>query len=214
LHVQAIRILRFQALFADFPKKIIMAAISCYDSRPTDKARTESLMFDKRKDSQQGDSALGREQERPVSQTAVTASMGKSALIGAGITVTGDISGTENLVIEGRVEGKIDLSGNQVMVGQSGKVHADVVAKVVKIEGEVQGDIDGKEKVVITKSGDVRGNISAPRVMLEDGALFKGSIDINPADSAVAELPLPSKPAVAPKPAADTASKEPGFTSN
>ena len=168
-------------------------------------------MFDKRKDSQPGEST-GREQERPVSQTAVAASMGKSALIGPGIKINGDISGSENLVIEGKVEGKIELSANQVVVGETGKVNADVVAKVVKIDGEVQGDIDGKEKVVISKSGNVRGNISAPRVMLEDGALFKGSIDINPADSAVAELPLPSKPA-APKPAADTASKESGFPS-
>ena len=170
-------------------------------------------MFDKRKDSHQDDNSPGREQNRPVSKTAVAASMGKSALIGPGIKITGDISGDENLVIEGKVEGKIDLSANQVVVGQSGKVNADVIAKVVKIDGQVHGDIDGKEKVVISKSGNVRGNISAPRVMLEDGALFKGSIDVNPAESAVAELPLPAKPAITSQPAVEAGSKEPGFTS-
>ena len=106
------------------------------------------------------------------------------------ININGYISGNENLVIEGKVEGKIQLPGHQVEVGKSGKVHADIIAKFIKVDGELQGDIDGKEKVVITKSGNVRGNITAPRVMLEDGAIFKGSIDISPVDTAPVELPL------------------------
>jgi cytoskeletal protein CcmA (bactofilin family) len=146
-------------------------------------------MFDKRKDN---NSDSGR-QESPVSSTAASAAMGKTALIGPGIHVNGDISGSENLVIEGKVEGKLEFASSQVTIGQSGKVAADIVAKLVKIEGTLQGDVEGKERVVIAKSGKVRGNITAPRVMLEDGAVFKGSIDINPAESAVAELPLPSK---------------------
>ena len=145
-----------------------------------------------------------------MSSTASAAAMGKTALIGAGIHVNGDITGTENLVIEGRVEGKIDLSGSQVHIGQGGKVAADIVAKHVKIDGALQGDVEGKERVVISKSGRVRGNITAPRVMLEDGAVFKGSIDINPADSAVAELPLKAKSTPAPKPGEQT-SKESGY---
>jgi cytoskeletal protein CcmA (bactofilin family) len=170
-------------------------------------------MFDKRKDGHQDDYRPGGDTDRPVSKTAVAAAMGKSALIGPGIKINGDISGTENLVIEGKVEGKIDLSANHVVIGESGKVSADVIAKVVKVDGEVHGDIDGKEKVVISKSGNVRGNIAAPRVILEDGALFKGSIDISPVESAVAELPLPVKPSVTSKPASESGSKESGFTS-
>lgn len=151
-------------------------------------------MFDKRKDNPENKTAPAVQgQDRPVSKTAAAAAMGKTALIGTGIHVNGDISGTENLVIEGRVEGKIDLGNNQVHIGESGKVAADIVAKNVKIDGTLQGDVDGKERVVITKAGRVRGNITAPRVMLEDGAVFKGSIDVNPAESAVAELPLKSK---------------------
>jgi cytoskeletal protein CcmA (bactofilin family) len=171
-------------------------------------------MFEKRKDTNQGGSQPVNEKERPASSTAVAASMGKSALIGPGIKVNGDISGTENLVIEGRVEGTISLESNQVIVGESGKVHANVTAKHVKVDGELRGDIDGKEKVVISKSGNVRGNITAPRVMLEDGALFKGSIDINPAESAVAELPLPVKSPVASPKAGASENKGSGFTSN
>jgi cytoskeletal protein CcmA (bactofilin family) len=151
-------------------------------------------MFDKRKDNlTTPDSPAGHGQERPVSSAATAAAMGKTALIGAGIHVNGDISGTENLVIEGKVDGKIELAANQVMIGSSGKVTADIVAKTVKVDGNLQGNVEGRERVVISKSGRMRGNITAPRVLLEDGAIFKGSIDINPAESAVSELPLPAK---------------------
>jgi cytoskeletal protein CcmA (bactofilin family) len=168
-------------------------------------------MFDKRKDHQETRSAPAAQgEERPVSSTATAAAMGKTALIGAGIHVNGDISGTENLMIEGKVEGKIELSGNQVHIGQTGKVAADIIAKNVKIDGALQGDVEGKERVVISKSGRVRGNITAPRVILEDGAVFKGSIDINPADSAVAELPLKTKAAPAPK-SEEQGAKESGY---
>lgn len=145
-------------------------------------------MFDKRNDNKQDTS---RNAESAVSQTKpVTGALGKSAVIGPGIKINGDVSGDENLIIEGSVEGKIHLPGHQVEVGKSGKVHADVVAKFIKIEGQLHGDIDGREKVIITSSGNVKGNINAPRVILEDGAIFKGSIDINPNESAPVELPL------------------------
>lgn len=168
-------------------------------------------MFDKRKDnSDSKNTPPVPGQDRPASAAATAASMGKTALIGAGIHVSGDVTGTENLVIEGKVEGKIELLGNQVIIGQTGKVAADVVAKSVKIDGSLQGDVEGKERVVISKSGRVRGNITAPRVMLEEGAIFKGSIDINPVESQVAELPLPNKqPAAAP---ADSSAKETGYS--
>jgi len=167
-------------------------------------------MFDKRKDNSANKAApTAQGQDHPVSKTAAAAAMGKTALIGTGIHVNGDISGSENLVIEGKVEGKINLGGSQVHIGESGKVAADIVAKNVKVDGTLQGDVDGKERVVITKSGRVRGNITAPRVMLEDGAVFKGSIDINPGESAVAELPLKSKTPAAPNP--EPAAKDTGY---
>lgn len=104
-------------------------------------------------------------------------------MIGSGIQVNGDITGDENLVIDGKVDGSIKLEANEVSVGQSGIVKANVSARTVRIDGRVDGDITGQEKVVISKSGNVRGNIKAPRVTLEDGAIFKGSIDMDPGDS-------------------------------
>ena len=152
-------------------------------------------MFDKRNDSKQGNTQDTPKQSSASATQAASPVMGKAAMIGPGININGDISGNESLVIEGKIEGKIHLPGHQVEVGKAGRVHADVVAKFVKVEGELKGDIDGKEKVVIAKSGNVRGNISAPRVMLEDGAIFKGSIDIDPDSSGPVELPLSAKKA-------------------
>lgn len=109
---------------------------------------------------------------------------GRAAVIGPGIHITGDISGNENLIIEGKVDGKIKLASHQVSVGQGGKVNADITAKVIKIDGQVKGDLVGTEKVVIARSGNVHGNITAPRMTLEEGAIFKGSIDMDPGESA------------------------------
>ena len=150
-------------------------------------------MFDKRNDNKQASPDAGAQKDTPVAARPASAMIGKSAIIGPGININGDISGNESLIIEGKVQGKIHLPGHQVEVGKAGRVHADVIAKFIKVEGELKGDIDGKEKVVIAKSGNVRGNITAPRVMLEDGAIFKGSIDIDPSDSAPVGLPLPSQ---------------------
>ena len=113
-------------------------------------------------------------------------------MIGPSITIKGEVTGEEDLLIQGKVEGTINLNGNQVSIGESGHVCADIQAKVVKIDGKVTGDITGIEKVVISKSGNVRGNIVAPRVTLEDGAIFKGSIDMDPASAAFAKTPLAS----------------------
>lgn len=123
-----------------------------------------------------------------------------SALIGPTITIKGDIVGEENLIIEGRVEGSITLKSKDLTVGQSGRVIANVKANVVRIDGELRGDITGIEKVILSKTGKVQGNIVGPRVTLEDGAKFKGSIDMDPSERTPAEPPrASSKP---PPPAA------------
>jgi cytoskeletal protein CcmA (bactofilin family) len=126
----------------------------------------------------------------PVSSGTVTAR--SDAMIGSSIVIKGTVTGDEDLLIEGKVEGTIDLNSNVVSVGQSGRVSADINAKIVNIEGEVTGDITGNEKVVISKSGNVRGNIVAPRVTLEDGAIFKGSIDMDPGETSVKKVSLAS----------------------
>lgn len=104
------------------------------------------------------------------------------ALIGALITIKGEMTGEEDLVIHGHVEGKITLKKHRVTVGKKGKVKADIYGKIISIEGELQGNLFGEERIVIRQSGVVNGNLIAPRVTLEDGAKFKGSIDMDSQD--------------------------------
>ncbi len=102
------------------------------------------------------------------------------ANIGASILFKGELSGDEDFVIQGRVEGKINLSDNTLTVGEEGRIRADIIARVITVEGELVGDMYGTEKVIIRATGRVKGNITSPRVTLEDGAKFKGSIDMDP----------------------------------
>ena len=100
--------------------------------------------------------------------------------VGASIRIKGDVTGDEDLVIQGHVEGTISLKGHSVTISKSAKVKANIEASQIIIEGELAGDMKGEEKVVIRETGNVLGNIVAPRVTLEDGAMFKGSIEMEP----------------------------------
>jgi len=117
-------------------------------------------------------------------------SVGGKAMIGSTVVIEGQITSGEDLVVEGNVFGTITAKEHEVTIGKSGQLKADIVAKVVRVEGNVQGDISGGEKVIIANTGNVLGNIDAPRVTLEDGAKFKGSIEMDPGDKAIKELPL------------------------
>jgi len=90
-------------------------------------------------------------------------------MIGPSVSIRGEVSGQENLRIQGRIEGKISLRGQDVTVGKSGKVEADIHAKGIRVEGEVLGDLYGEQEIVIEASGHVTGNLVAPRVILENG---------------------------------------------
>lgn len=103
-----------------------------------------------------------------------------SAVIGESITIQGDLSGEEDLKILGRVQGTVDVKGNSVTIGQTGHVKADVYGKSIIVEGRVEGNLFGGEQIVLRSTGEVRGNLTAPRVSLEDGAQFKGAIDMEP----------------------------------
>ena len=105
------------------------------------------------------------------------------ATIGPSIFIKGDLTGDEDLVIEGRVEGKVDLKQNNVTIGKNGRVKADVYGQVVIVEGEVDGHVFAGEQAILRQAGAIRGNITAPRVVLEDGSRFKGSIDMEAKDS-------------------------------
>jgi len=135
----------------------------------------------------------------------------KASMIGKGIRISGDVKAEVNLRIDGVVEGHDVSSAEDVEISEPGKVIGNVSARVIRIAGEVTGDITGSEKVVISKTGRVQGNIMAPRVQLEDGALFRGSIDMTPvstADDRPDARPAANKAAVMEA----SARKEPGLT--
>src|SRR6059036_1455782 len=123
----------------------------------------------------------------------------EGATIGPSITIKGDLSGDEDLMIQGRVEGKIDLKQNNITIGKNGRVKADVYGKVICIEGEVEGNLYGHDQIVVRNSGNVRGNITAPRVALEDGSRFKGSIDMEPRVADKQKQAAPSEVKAMPK---------------
>jgi cytoskeletal protein CcmA (bactofilin family) len=186
-------------------------------------------MFEKHKTGKQNTAVT---QEPKVSQQAPTmgatapAATTKVALIGQGISIAGDVKAESSLKVEGRIEGRGIACTQDVEIAETGYVTANIMAKVVKVSGVVSGDVGGSEKVLITRTGRMQGNIIAPRVQLEDGALFRGSIDMNPAEPAVVEKPTAvkraateksEKAATAAPPAqsktatAGTARKEPGL---
>ena len=103
----------------------------------------------------------------------------REVMIGTTIKIKGEVTGDENLLVEGSVEGSIDLSEFDLTIGKSGNVTAEVRAKTVKVEGQITGDIHASQNVLVAKSARMVGNIKAPRVALEDGADFKGSIDMH-----------------------------------
>jgi cytoskeletal protein CcmA (bactofilin family) len=100
------------------------------------------------------------------------------ATIGRSITLRGDVTGDEDLLIQGHVEGTVNLRQHSVTVGSEGEVVASIVGRVVTVEGRVEGDISGTEQVILRSSALVKGDIRAPRLVLEDGARFRGLVDM------------------------------------
>jgi cytoskeletal protein CcmA (bactofilin family) len=99
--------------------------------------------------------------------------------LGASLRVKGDITGTEDLLIDGWVEGLIQLDGRKLTVGTTAKVTADINARDVVVYGYVKGNVHAKGRVEIKKDGSVIGNLTTAQIMIEDGADFKGSIEID-----------------------------------
>jgi cytoskeletal protein CcmA (bactofilin family) len=100
------------------------------------------------------------------------------ATIGPSITIDGDVSGSEDLLIQGRITGSITLDDHAVGVGTEGRVKADIVGRLITVEGQVEGDLTAQEQIVLRGTARVKGDIKAPRVVLEDGATFRGLVDM------------------------------------
>ena len=99
-------------------------------------------------------------------------------IIGKSVVIKGELSGSKDLTIEGRVEGKIELKQHMLTIGQHGRISAQVLGKVVVVLGEVVGNIKASEKVSIRETGSVEGDIAAPKVAIAEGARFRGKIDM------------------------------------
>ena len=124
--------------------------------------------------------------------------------IGKSVVIKGELDGSEDLTIDGHVEGKIELRDHVLTIGANGRIKAQVFAKAVVVLGEMTGNINASEKVDIRDNGSVDGDIISPKVAIAEGAHFRGSIDMQRKGqplgrpAAAAELKPESKPVVAP----------------
>ena len=118
------------------------------------------------------------EAARPASTGVTGVPSGDQATIGKSLVVKGELSGSESLYIDGKVEGAINLPGNRVTVGRNGQVAANISAREVVVLGKVRGNIQASDRVDIRSEGSLTGDVVAARISIEDGAFFKGGIDI------------------------------------
>jgi len=110
--------------------------------------------------------------------SAVVQSPTEQATIGKSLVVKGEVTGSESLYIDGRVEGAINLPGNRVTVGRNGTVAANITAREIVVLGKVKGNVNASDRVDIRSEGALTGDVIAQRISIEDGAFFKGGIDI------------------------------------
>jgi len=104
--------------------------------------------------------------------------MDNVANIGKSLQIKGELTGNEDLTIEGRVDGKIFLKDHTLTIGPNGRVKADLQAKSVIVSGKLDGNVTADDRVEIKSTGSMTGDVTAPRVVLADGARFKGSVDM------------------------------------
>jgi cytoskeletal protein CcmA (bactofilin family) len=150
---------------------------------------------------------------RPAEPVRETTRSSEVATIGKSVVVKGELSGSEDLVVDGEVEGSIALRGQSLTIGPNGRVRANVEARSVILHGRVDGDIHASDRVELRKSASLSGDITTARISIEDGAFFKGTIDIQKTEASPKIEPRPSVaaattvPAAASVPAASTSSQ-------
>ena len=114
--------------------------------------------------------------------------------IGQSICIRGELTGNEDLTLEGKVDGKIDLKEHNLTIGPGGKIQAEITARTVSVQGEVNGNITASERVELAETGRVRGDIVSPRIVIADGARFKGSVDMSGGEETAARSSGIAKP--------------------
>lgn len=145
-------------------------------------------MWDKR-------DASGRPNEAPVHPvySSEPSKGGRIVNIGPSIQIKGELQGDEDLTIDGRVEGKIELRDHNLTIGPNGKIKADLHANTIVIAGDVQGNAYAKERVEIAPTGRLNGDIASPRITIADGAHFKGSVDMERSGDTARKTAAPAK---------------------
>ena len=128
--------------------------------------------------------------------------------IGKSVVIKGELNGSEDLTIEGQVEGTIQLKDHVLTIGPNGRIKAQVFAKAVIVLGEVHGNVTASEKVDIRDNGSVDGDIISPRIAIAEGAHFRGSVDMQRKAAAVAAAPKPASATAPAPPAAQAASAQ------
>lgn len=136
--------------------------------------------------------------QTPVTPVKTVSAPIEQATIGRSLVIKGEVSGAEALYIDGRIEGKVTLTDHRLTIGRNGIVQADIFAREVVVMGKVTGNIDCSDRVDIRSEGVVNGNVSTVRVIVEDGAVLKGGIEVK---SAERKQNQPQAKAEAPKPA-------------
>ena len=116
----------------------------------------------------------------------------RMANIGKSISIKGDLTGNEDLVLEGKVEGKVELPNNQLTVGANGVVKAEIQAKSVVVVGKVTGNIRGTERIEIQATGVVDGDVAAPRLVVAEGAVLNGAIQMTQKATGTGQAPQPA----------------------
>ena len=150
-------------------------------------------MFDKPKKEAEKPAAKASASPAPSKPAPASSSnSGQTTTIGASIKLNGELNGDEDLLIQGQVEGNIDLKQHNLTIGEQGVIKANAFARTITVRGTLTGDLNGVEKVTITSTGKVRGNIVSPKVILEEGATFKGSIDMDAKAAKPASQPAAS----------------------
>ena len=129
--------------------------------------------------------------ENTPSRSSASAS-GEQATIGKGLTIKGEINGSESLYIDGKVEGSVNLPGNRVTVGRNGQVAASITAREIVVLGKVRGNVTATDRVDIRAEGSLSGDVAAARISIEDGAFFKGGIDIRKPEGKPVAVPTPT----------------------
>jgi cytoskeletal protein CcmA (bactofilin family) len=146
--------------------------------KPTNQPQTPAQPAVPERPTMPTSSAPAMTSAEPVAPRPVATTTADQATIGKSLVIKGEVSGSESLYIDGRVEGSINLAGNRVTIGRNGVVAANINAREIVVLGKVRGNLTASDRVDIRSDGSLTGDVIAARISIEDGAFFKGGIDI------------------------------------